>query len=98
MQTVFNLNPNSIQRELSQFSQEMHLSEFMFAHLSFQYWYHPSKTLAEKAAWEFAKENGIDLVTLHPGLVIGPLLQSTVNVSIQIVLDIINGNLFLLNL
>ncbi|XP_015866292.3 phenylacetaldehyde reductase-like [Ziziphus jujuba] len=44
-------------------------------------WYYLSKTLAEEAAWKFAKENGIDLVTLHPGIVIGPLLQPTVNFS-----------------
>ncbi|CAN4110312.1 unnamed protein product [Withania somnifera] len=50
-------------------------------------WYHLSKTLAEKAAWKFAKENGIDLVILHPGLVIGPLLQPTLNSSCQ---DIVN--------
>ncbi|KAL5543465.1 hypothetical protein UlMin_007249, partial [Ulmus minor] len=37
------------------------------------YWYMVSKTLAEEAAWKFAKENGIDLVTINPGLVIGPL-------------------------
>ncbi|KAL9371429.1 hypothetical protein Peur_036569 [Populus x canadensis] len=31
-------------------------------------WYHLSKTLAEEAAWKFTKENGIDMITLNPGL------------------------------
>ncbi|KAB1224978.1 Tetraketide alpha-pyrone reductase 1 [Morella rubra] len=30
-------------------------------------WYMLSKTLAEEAAWKFAKENGIDMVTMNPG-------------------------------
>ncbi|CAI0455564.1 unnamed protein product [Linum tenue] len=34
-------------------------------------WYPLGKTLAEMAAWDFAKENGIDMVTIHPGFVIG---------------------------
>ncbi|KAK3422998.1 hypothetical protein EUGRSUZ_G03352 [Eucalyptus grandis] len=34
-------------------------------------WYVLSKTLAEKAAWEFAKEKRIDLVVMNPGHVIG---------------------------
>ncbi|KAG6762363.1 hypothetical protein POTOM_032858 [Populus tomentosa] len=54
-------------------------------------WYHLSKTLAEEAAWKFTKENGIDMVTLNPGLVIGPLLQPTLNQSAESVLDLING-------
>ncbi|KAF2324604.1 hypothetical protein GH714_015558 [Hevea brasiliensis] len=33
-----------------------------------------AKTKAEKAAWEFAKENGINLVTVHLSLVVGPFL------------------------
>ena len=41
----------------------------------YQRWYTISKTLAEQAAWKFAKENGMDLVTIHPGFVIGPLQQ-----------------------
>ncbi|CAI0455023.1 unnamed protein product [Linum tenue] len=40
-------------------------------------WYQLSKTLAELAAWNFAKENGIDMVTIHPGFVIGPFFQPT---------------------
>ncbi|KAK6937170.1 NAD-dependent epimerase/dehydratase [Dillenia turbinata] len=40
-----------------------------------------SKTLAEEAAWSFAKEKGIDLVTINPAMVIGPLLQPTLNTS-----------------
>ncbi|XP_015887112.3 phenylacetaldehyde reductase isoform X1 [Ziziphus jujuba] len=54
-------------------------------------WYILSKTLAEKAAWQFAKENGIDLVTIHPGISIGPLLQPTLNVSSEIFMNFIKG-------
>ncbi|KAI9076914.1 hypothetical protein K1719_041130 [Acacia pycnantha] len=44
-------------------------------------WYSLGKTLAEEAAWKFAKENGIDLVALNPAFVIGPLLQPLLNES-----------------
>ncbi|KAK8693358.1 hypothetical protein V6N13_070943 [Hibiscus sabdariffa] len=37
-----------------------------------KHWYMASKTLAEEAAWKFAKENGIDLVVLNPGFMFGP--------------------------
>ncbi|CAI9764983.1 unnamed protein product [Fraxinus pennsylvanica] len=50
---------------------------------------HLSKTLAEEAAWKFADENGIDLVTLHPGFVIGPLLQPTLNLTSEAIVDFI---------
>ncbi|KAM1018191.1 hypothetical protein TB2_039672 [Malus domestica] len=54
-------------------------------------WYPLSKTLAEEAAWKFAKGNGIDLVSIHPGIVIGPLLQPTLNLSIEYFLDLMSG-------
>ena len=52
-----------------------------------------SKTLAEEAARKFAKETGIDMVTINPGFVIGPLLQPTLNSSVELFLDHINGML-----
>ncbi|GAU10958.1 hypothetical protein TSUD_112520, partial [Trifolium subterraneum] len=39
-------------------------------------WYPMSKTMAEKAAWKYCKENGIDLVTILPAFIIGPNLPS----------------------
>ncbi|KAK1369300.1 cinnamoyl-CoA reductase 1-like [Heracleum sosnowskyi] len=52
--------------------------------------YYPlSKTLAEQAALKFAEEHGIDLVTLHPGFVLGPLLQPDLNVSSERMLNFI---------
>lgn len=33
------------------------------------------QTLAEKAAWKLAKENGIDLVTINPVFVVGPVIS-----------------------
>ncbi|OIV99659.1 hypothetical protein TanjilG_17469 [Lupinus angustifolius] len=50
-----------------------------------------SKTLAENAAWKFVRENNIDMVTIHPGLVIGPLLQPELNATSELVLNLING-------
>ncbi|CAN0901785.1 Phenylacetaldehyde reductase [Linum grandiflorum] len=46
-------------------------------------WYVVSKTLAEDAAWKFAKEKGMDLVAINPAMVIGPLLQPTLNTRAQ---------------
>ncbi|KAF3452516.1 hypothetical protein FNV43_RR02949 [Rhamnella rubrinervis] len=54
-------------------------------------WYVVSKTLAEDAAWKFVKEKGIDMVTINPAMVIGPLLQPTLNTSAAAVLNLING-------
>ncbi|XP_043691618.1 phenylacetaldehyde reductase-like [Telopea speciosissima] len=54
-------------------------------------WYVLSKTLAEEAAWKFAKEKGMDMVTINPAMVIGPLLQPTLNTSAEAILNIING-------
>ncbi|GAB4860916.1 hypothetical protein Ancab_036077 [Ancistrocladus abbreviatus] len=51
----------------------------------------PSKTLAEKAAWKFAKENGLDLVTTNAGCIFGPPLQPTTNFSVGIILDLFKG-------
>lgn len=50
-----------------------------------------SKTLAEDAAWNFAREKGIDLVTINPAMVIGPLLQPTLNTSAEAILNLISG-------
>ncbi|KAK3026339.1 hypothetical protein RJ639_042636 [Escallonia herrerae] len=54
-------------------------------------WYVLSKTLAEDAAWDFAEENGIDMVTMNPAMIIGPLLQPTLNTSATEILGMING-------
>ncbi|EOY32711.1 Cinnamyl alcohol dehydrogenase, 82967-79323, putative isoform 2 [Theobroma cacao] len=52
-------------------------------------WYVVSKTMAEDAAWKFAKEKGIDMVAINPAMVIGPLLQPTLNTSAAAVLSLI---------
>nr|GME06823.1 cinnamoyl-CoA reductase 1-like [Ipomoea batatas] len=52
-------------------------------------WYVLSKILAEEAAWKYAGENGIDLVVLHPTIVIGPILHPTLNFSNALFLDLI---------
>ncbi|XP_074264566.1 phenylacetaldehyde reductase-like isoform X1 [Silene latifolia] len=54
-------------------------------------WYALSKTLAEEAAWKFAKQNNIDLVSINPGTVLGPMLQPILNESVATISNYING-------
>nr|GLL24938.1 cinnamoyl-CoA reductase 1-like [Ipomoea trifida] len=56
-------------------------------------WYILSKVLAEEASWKYAGENKIDIVSLHPGLCIGPLLQPTLNFSSEVILGTIKEGL-----
>jgi len=55
--------------------------------------YRYSKARAEKAAWEFAKEKGIDLVVINPSHVLGPPRSSRVDaVSVQTVKTLLDGS------
>nr|CAB3474685.1 unnamed protein product [Digitaria exilis] len=56
-----------------------------------QIWYNVSKTLAEKAAWEFAKNEGLQLVVLNPGTTLGPFFTPSVNTSLNILLQLLRG-------
>ncbi|KAL5205946.1 hypothetical protein ABZP36_034155 [Zizania latifolia] len=55
-------------------------------------WYCYGKAMAEQAAWDVAKERGIDLVVVNPVLVVGPLLQPTVNASAVHILKYLDGS------
>nr|ATD87110.1 dihydroflavonol-4-reductase [Euphorbia pulcherrima] len=54
--------------------------------------YFVAKTMAEKAAWEFARENGLDLVTIHPSHVMGPFITASRPVSVEISLALLTRN------
>ncbi|KAF8662443.1 hypothetical protein HU200_056029 [Digitaria exilis] len=55
-------------------------------------WYFLSKTLAEHEAFAYAANTGLDVVTICPSLVIGPLLQHTVNASVKLFLSYMKGD------
>lgn len=60
-------------------------------------WGYPaSKTLAEQAAWKFAEENNIDLLTVIPTLMAGPALTLTVPSSVGLATCLLTGNEFLI--
>ncbi|KAG4400281.1 hypothetical protein AAZX31_07G024900 [Glycine max] len=57
-----------------------------------QNWYCFSKTEAEEQALDFAKRTGLDVVSICPSLVLGPILQSTtVNASSLALLKLLKG-------
>lgn len=55
-------------------------------------WYCYGKAVAEQAAVNMAKEKGVELVVVNPVLVLGPLLQPTLNASVIHVLKYLNGS------
>ncbi|KAJ9673232.1 hypothetical protein PVL29_023063 [Vitis rotundifolia] len=55
-------------------------------------WYCLSKTEAETEALEYAKKSGLDVVRVCPTLVLGPILQSTINASSLVLIKLLKGN------
>jgi dihydroflavonol-4-reductase len=53
-----------------------------------------SKTIAERAAWDFMKAEGgaLELTTINPSAVLGPVLGSDFSASILIVQKLLNGD------
>ncbi|MEO0733931.1 MAG: aldehyde reductase [Bacteroidota bacterium] len=56
--------------------------------------YFRSKTMAERAAWEFisADDSGMELTTVLPGAILGPLLENDPGTSAAIVLKLLDGS------
>nr|UUJ74920.1 cinnamoyl-CoA reductase [Cephalotaxus hainanensis] len=58
-----------------------------------QSWYLMSKTVSERDAWNCAKENGLDLVTICPSWIFGPMLQPIINASSLGLIKLLTGDL-----
>ncbi|XP_021811931.1 cinnamoyl-CoA reductase 2-like [Prunus avium] len=56
-------------------------------------WYYLSKTEPESQALEFGKRNELEVVTVCPSVVLGPILQSTLNLSSSLLVGTIKGGL-----
>uniref|UniRef100_A0A453SJK9 NAD-dependent epimerase/dehydratase domain-containing protein n=2 Tax=Aegilops tauschii subsp. strangulata TaxID=200361 RepID=A0A453SJK9_AEGTS len=57
-------------------------------------WYALSKTLAEREALAHAEKTGLDVVTVCPPLVLGPLLQRVANTSSLVLINLLKGKPF----
>ncbi|XP_073116130.1 cinnamoyl-CoA reductase 1 isoform X1 [Elaeis guineensis] len=55
-------------------------------------WYPVSKTMAEKAAWEYAEKHNLDVVTINPSTCLGPLLQPGLNASSAVLQQLLQGS------
>ena len=61
-----------------------------------QNWYCYSKTVAESEALQYAKETGLDVLTVCPSFVLGPMLQRDVNASSLVLIKLLKGDLLVL--
>ncbi len=57
--------------------------------------YFRSKTIAEKAAWRFIQQDtsGMELVTIQPGAILGPVLEKDYGTSADIVKKMLDGSI-----
>ncbi|CAI0426159.1 unnamed protein product [Linum tenue] len=55
-------------------------------------WYCVSKTEVESKAFEFGKANGLDVVSVCPNLILGPILQPTTNASTLLLAKLLKGS------
>lgn len=56
--------------------------------------YFRSKTIAEKAAWDFIKkdDSGLEIATVCPGAILGPVLEEDFGTSANIVIKLMDGS------
>ncbi|KAL1198709.1 Dihydroflavonol 4-reductase [Cardamine amara subsp. amara] len=66
--------------------------EFIMSKKMTGWMYFVSKMLAEKAAWDYAKENEIDFISIIPTLVIGPFITTSMPPSLVTALSPITRN------
>ncbi|MFF3950773.1 SDR family oxidoreductase [Streptomyces sp. NPDC001902] len=55
--------------------------------------YQKSKTLAERAAWDFVKDGGLELATVNPTGVLGPVLGPDYSPSLTAIARMLNGTM-----
>lgn len=85
-----------ISRELNLYSTRsmfiFHYQSTLLLGMTLQKWYPVSKTLAEKAAWEFVEKHGMDVVSILPATCLGPLLQPNLNASCAVLQQLLQGS------
>jgi nucleoside-diphosphate-sugar epimerase len=59
--------------------------------MKFKWAYCIGKTRAERLAWDYAKANGMELTTIHPGAIIGPALDDDASISVGLVSGLLDG-------
>lgn len=52
-----------------------------------------SKVLAEQEAWDLAEEHQLAVTTIHPGLILGPLVDKNPGTSVAIIKEMLRGKL-----
>lgn len=59
--------------------------------MRFSWAYCIGKTLAEQAAWAYARAEGLELTTIHPGAILGPALDGDASISLGMVTGLLDG-------
>jgi dihydroflavonol-4-reductase len=60
--------------------------------MRFTWAYCIGKTLAEQAAWAYARSEGLELTTIHPGAILGPALDEDASISLGMVTGLLEGS------
>ena len=60
--------------------------------MRFTWAYCIGKTQAERAAWAYARSEGVQLTTIHPGAILGPALDADASISLGMVSGLLDGS------
>jgi dihydroflavonol-4-reductase len=69
---------------------ETHMTKF--ENLKYTWAYCIGKTTAERNAWAYAKEHGMQLTTVHPGAILGPAVDKDASISIGLATGLLAGS------